>query len=49
MEYQPDSALGRKMKDYGSMQTRKMKGPREEFQGQQLEFLVWRLLEVRKE
>ena len=48
MEYQADPALGRKMKDYGSMQTGKMKGTREEFQGQQLEFLVWRLLEVIK-
>lgn len=46
MEYQPDPALGRKMKDYGSVQTGKMKGTREEFQGQQLEFLIWRLLEV---
>lgn len=48
MEHQPDPALGRKMKDYGSMQTGKMKGAHEEFQGQQLEFLVWRLLEVIK-
>ena len=44
IEQQPDAS--RKVKDYGSTQTGKAKGPREEFQGQQLEFLVWRLLEV---
>ena len=44
IEQQPDAS--RKVKDYGSTQTGKAKGTREEFQGQQLEFLVWRLLEV---
>lgn len=36
----------RKSKDFGSTPTRKAKGTREEFEGQQLEFHVWRLLEV---
>ena len=44
IEQQPDAS--RKVKDYGSTQTGKAKMPREELQGQQLEFLVWRLLEV---
>ena len=44
IEQQSDAS--RKIKDYGSTQTEKGKGTREDFQGQQLEFLVWRLLEV---
>ena len=44
IEQQSDAS--RKIKDYGSTQTGKGKGTREDFQGQQLEFLVWKLLEV---
>lgn len=44
MDHLPDAS--RKLRDYGSMQAGKTKGTRDELQGPQLEFLVWRLLEV---
>ena len=50
MEHVPDAS--RKSKDYGSMQAGKLKGTRDELQAigigieQQMELLVWKLLEV---